>query len=164
MKLKPVGLVVVATATAMSAAIAVPMLSSAQAPTGQTITFQEPAARVAIDDIAPKSKSGRLFSLGDRAVTQGALFDAGKKRVGTIATTCTGAGPTKPIFAATLLCTATYQVADGQIVASGVFKLDGSGTLPIVGGSGAYAGAHGTVTSAKPAKGYESADVITIAG
>jgi hypothetical protein len=164
MQLKPAGLVIVATATAMAAAIAVPMLSSAQAPTGQTITFQEPAARIAMDDVAPKSKSGRLFSLGDRVVTHGALFDASKKKVGTLATSCTGAGSTKPVFAATLLCTATYQVADGQIVASGFFKLDGSGSLPIVGGSGAYAGARGTVTSGKPAKGYESADIITLAG
>ena len=41
---------------------------------------------------------------------------------------------------------------------------DDTSELPIVGGSGAYAGAQGTIKSTKPMKGYDSADVITING
>ena len=112
-------------AAALAAAVAVPALSGAQAPTAVTITVQEKVRTVATDDLAPKSRSGRV-SAGDR------------------------------------LCTVTYRFADGQIVAAGAFKLDGSAEVPIVGGTGAYAGASGTVKPGRPARGFDSADVITI--
>jgi hypothetical protein len=163
-KAKPAGLIAASAAAALAAAIAMPALTTAQAPSPTSITFQENRPQIAMDDLAPKSKSGNLVSLGDRIVTWGGLFDTSRKQLGTIGTSCTAAGPTKPILSATLLCTVSYQVADGQIVASGFFKLNGTGVLPIVGGSGAYAGARGTVTSGKPAKGFEDADVITLAG
>jgi hypothetical protein len=41
---------------------------------------------------------------------------------------------------------------------------DDTSELPIVGGTGAYAGARGTVKTTKPIKGYDTADVITING
>jgi hypothetical protein len=50
---KPLGLIAAATAAALSAAVAVPVLSGAQTPASRTITFQETPPRVAIDDIAP---------------------------------------------------------------------------------------------------------------
>jgi hypothetical protein len=151
------------TAIALAAAVAVPVLTNAQTPPATTsITFQETAPHVAIDDIAPKSKARETVGLGDRLITTGPIFDAAHKRLGSIYTDCTNVGATKPVFKATLQCTVTYQTATGQIVAAGLFKLDGTGQLPIVGGSGTYTGAHGTVTSGKPAKGFDDADIITL--
>lgn len=40
----------------------------------------------------------------------------------------------------------------------------GASPQPIVGGTGAYAGARGTIKTTKPMKGYDSADLITING
>lgn len=163
MKPKPVRLITAGAAVALSAAIAVPALTSAQTPSATTITVQEKVQNVVQDDISPKSKSHKV-SAGDRLVTVQSLFDANKKRIGTLYTDCTSVGPTKPFPHLTLLCTTTYKLPAGDIIASGVAKLDGPGGLVIVGGSGAYAGAHGTVGFAKAAKGYDTADLITIAG
>lgn len=163
MKPRPARLVAVGAAAALSAAIAVPALTSAQTPTASTITVQEKVQTVVQDDISPKSKTHKV-SVGDRLITVQSLFDASKKRIGTLYTDCTSVGPTKPFPHLTLLCETTYDLPAGQIVASGVAKLDGTGGLTIVGGSGAYAGAHGTVAFAKAAQGYDTADTITIAG
>jgi hypothetical protein len=160
---RPARLVAAGAAVALSAVIAVPALTSAQTPAATTITVQEKVQNVIQDDISPKSKT-RKVSAGDRLVTIQSLFDANKKRIGTLYTDCTSVGPTKPFPHLTLFCQATYRLPAGDVIASGVSKLDGPGGLTIVGGSGAYAGAHGTIAFAKGAKGYDTADVITIAG
>ncbi len=167
MKLKPTSLIAGA-AVALSAAVAVPALTSAQSPTARTITVNLKAQNVAMDDVAPKSKRGPAggVSLGDRLITRQSMFDPGsKKRIGTLHTDCTGVGPTKRFPSVTLLCKVSYTFFDGQIVAAGTFKLDDDNAeIPIVGGTGAYAGARGSFKSAKPAKGFDSTDVITITG
>ena len=161
MKLKPFHLAAAAAAAALSAAVAVPGLTSAQAgPSTTTVNVKVQA--IAKDDLAPRSRA--RVSLGDRLVTRQSLFDGAGKRVGTLHTDCTGTGPTRPLPGATLLCTTSYAFSGGQIVAAGMFKLDGSGELVIVGGTGVYAGARGSVKSGPPARGYDSADVITITG
>jgi hypothetical protein len=57
------------------------------------------------------------------------------------------------VFAATLQCVASYLFADGQVVLTGVLHVGTS--APVVGGSGAYRGARGEVTTAKPVNGYD---------
>jgi len=170
MKRKHTSAIAAAAAVALSAAIAVPALTSAQAPNARTITLQERIQTAVGDDVAPKSKRGPIMSpngrvsAGDRLVTRQGVFDSAGKRIGLLYTDCTGVGPTKPLFqGARLLCTVTYKLPDGEIVAAGALSLTGF-EIPIVGGSGAYAGAEGTVKTIKPAKGYDSADVITITG
>lgn len=141
--------------------VALPALTGAQ--TGaRTITVQTKVVDIAKDDIAPKSKS--KVSLGDRLITRQTLYDAGKKALGTLYTDCSGAGPTKPIFGATLQCLVAYRLGDGQIVAAGTTRLTAGKPLAVVGGTGAYAGARGSVRLTQPAKGFDSADVITIDG
>lgn len=163
MKVKPASLIAAGAAVALATAMAVPALTGAS-PAPTTITVQEKVQAVVNDDIAPKSKKDNV-SLGDRLVTRQALFDASKKRVGTLYTDCAGVGPTKPLFSgATLLCTLSYRFTNGQIVAAGMAKLNGGLEVPIVAGTGAYAGAHGSIKAAQPAKGFDSADVITISG
>jgi hypothetical protein len=152
-------------AAVLAAAVAVPVLGHAQAPpAGETLTFQEDAPKVVFDDLAPKAKRGDTLSQGDRVVVHGGLFDAAKKRLGAISVSCTAVGATRPVGSAELLCTATYDVTGrGQVVAAGVFYLDGRVPMPIVGGSGEFAGVSGSVASnAKPAKGFDDVDVLTL--
>lgn len=70
------------------------------------------------------------------------------------------------MFKATLQCTATYRFGDGQVVSAGVVRLDAARgqRFPIVGGAGAYASGRGEVEAAAPVKGYESVDVLHLAG
>lgn len=166
---KRTSLTAVIAAAALAAAITIPSLSGAQSPP-RTITLQERVQTAVGDDVAPKSKRGPIMSprgrvsVGDRLVVRQAAFDASNQRIGTLYTDCAGVGPTKPLFqGAQLLCTVTYKLSDGQIVAAGAAPLSGF-EVPIVGGTGAYAGARGTVETAKPAKGYDSADRIIITG
>lgn len=167
MKLKSAGMIAVSAAAALSAVIAVPALTNAQSPAARTITVNLKLQNVAMDDVAPKSKRGPSggVSLGDRLITRQAMFDGARKRIGTLYTDCTGVGPTKPFPALTLLCTASYRFADGQIVVAGATRLDDNDAgVPIASGDDAYAAARGSVKTAKPAKGYDSTDIITITG
>ncbi|HEV2774213.1 MAG TPA: hypothetical protein VGV90_01345 [Solirubrobacteraceae bacterium] len=128
------------------------------------ITVQEKVQAVVQDDVAPKAKR-QSVSAGDRLITRQSVFDSDKRRIGTLYTDCTSVGPTAAFPRLTMLCTVTYKFGDGQIVAAGAARFDdNSGEVPIVGGSGAYAGARGSVKTAKPMRGYDSADVITIHG
>lgn len=163
MKPRP-SLLVVAGVVVLSAVVAVPALTTAQAPTATTITVQEKVQTVVQDDVAPKSRRGRA-SVGDRLITRQSLFDAHRRRIGTLYTDCTSVGPTRPFPRLTVLCTVTYKLADGQIVAVGATRFDDeNGELPIIGGTGAYAGARGTLRFAKPMRGYDTAVVITLGG
>jgi len=126
MKRKHTSAIAAAAAVALSAAIAVPTLTSAQAPNARTITLQERIQTAVGDDVAPKSKRGPIMSpngrvsAGDRLVTRQGVFDSAGKRIGLLYTDCTGVGPTKPLFqGARLLCTVTYKLPDGEIVAAG---------------------------------------------
>ena len=151
-------------AVALAAVIAVPALTTAQAPVGTTITVQEKVQTVVQDDVAPKSRRGRV-SAGDRLITRQSLFDADKRRLGTLYTDCTSVGPAGSFPRLMVLCTATYKFGDGQVVAVGATRFDDAvPEFPIVGGTGAYRGARGTVKMVKPMHGYDGADAITISG
>lgn len=145
------------------AVAAVPAITSGQSSGVRTITVQEKVGRIKMDDLAPRSKGNRI-SQGDRLVTTQTLFSAPGKRSGTLYTDCTGVGPTKALFAgARLLCTISYGFADGQVIAAGATSLQRSSRLAIVGGTGVYEGASGSVEPTRPAKGFDSADVLRIA-
>ena len=163
MQLKSSHLIAVGVA-ALSVGIAVPALTTAQTPTSTVITVQERVQTVVQDDVAPKAKR-QSVSAGDRLITRQSLFDGDKQRIGTLFTDCTSVGPTAMFPRLTMLCTVTYKLGNGQLVAAGTARFsDDTSELPIVGGTGAYAGAQGTVRTTKPMKGYDSADVITING
>lgn len=53
-------------------------------------------------------------------------------------------------------CQVTYVLTGGTITAAGVVHLDGRASAAVTGGTGAYAGAHGTLTS------VASTDTITL--
>jgi hypothetical protein len=91
MKPAPARLVAAGIAVTRAAAIAVPVLTSAQSPAATTITVQQKVWTVVQDDVAPKSKAHRV-SVGDSLVTAQALFDASEKRIGTLYTDCASVG------------------------------------------------------------------------
>lgn len=147
-------------ATIAAAATVAPALgTSSKTSPRQVITFQEPTPKTAIDDIPPHSKS--TLSLGDRLVIGGRLESAAHKRVGTFGGTCTVVGSGRSFVTTPLLCQAVYRTPNGQIEALGMMTLSRT-NLIVLGGSGAYAGVHGTVAPGKAAKGFEDADMLTL--
>ncbi|MDP8909750.1 MAG: hypothetical protein M3N47_11715 [Chloroflexota bacterium] len=84
---------------------AMPAFTSAQAPPGATITVQEQVQTVAQDDVAPKSRRGRV-SVGDRLITRQSLFDASKQRLGTLYTDCTRSARPPSLAAPVIVCPA----------------------------------------------------------
>jgi hypothetical protein len=63
---------------------------------------------------------------------------------------CAAARKGASVESALYSCQVTYNLAEGTITAAGVARIGGSApvTMAITGGTGAYAGASGTVTSA----------------
>jgi len=144
-----------AVALLTAGAVAVPALTEAQ-PTGpRDITVRERVQSIHFVHQKHTAKDDRLAT-GDRVLTRQRLFDTSDKPIGSLFTDCVNVGRAAGVFAATLQCTASYRFADGQVVASGLFHVGTSGgPAPIVGGSGAYRGAGGDVSSGKPGKGYD---------
>jgi hypothetical protein len=61
--------------------------------------------------------------------------------------TCSATKTAPSVETALYACQVTYVLARGTITASGVVRLSGRATAAITGGTGAYAGAHGVLTS-----------------
>jgi DNA-binding NarL/FixJ family response regulator len=154
---------VVAGLCTLAAVVAVaPAFSQTAAPSApRVVTYQEPSPKVAQDDIPPKASS--KLSLGDRLAISGLLEDAAHHHLGTFGGTCTVVGRGASFETTPLLCQAAYRTAHGELDAIGMMTLSKT-NLNIVGGSGAYAGVHGHVTSGKVAKGFQDADKLTIEG
>ena len=154
------------TAVAATAGVAVPVLSSAQTPTAPTVlTFQEKQAGTtfSINDVGPKSKNNAKLSAGDQLAIDQPLYDAAGKRQGTLLGSCLAEGPTKSFLKAPTLCYGTYMLAGGDVEVMGRQEFGGPTVIAILGGTGAYAGMTGTdTTTAKPAKGFDSTDTLTL--
>lgn len=158
-------LLTTAGATALLVAIAVPALTSAQSTPGREIVVREKVQSVKFVRQSSKTTGDRL-AVGDRVLTRQALFDVRNKRIGTLYTDCVDVGGSARVFAATLLCTASYRLPDGQFSTVGAIRLGakpGESATPIA-GSGAYRGQRGEVASTTPVKGYDSVDVLRIDG
>jgi hypothetical protein len=160
MKTRPI---LAATVAAGAVAVAVPALSGAQA-TGREITVHE---KLSAETVVHRSKSakGEKLATGDRVLTRQSMKGADGKRLGTLYTDCVNVGPKRNVFKAELQCEITYKFHDGQVVGAGVLQFSNPTTSgAIVGGSGAYSGATGTIGAGKPAKSDDSVDVLHLAG
>ena len=100
------------------------------------------------DDVLPTPPNANSSKKGTRAGDNGfftfKLFSDAKltQAVGTAIYSCTFN------FAQEAICTADFQLGKGTMVASGPAKLDGSSfVIPVTGGTGSYASAHGQLTS-----------------
>ena len=157
---------IVATGAVACAAAAVPALTGAQAPApgprDVTVLMKVQAGHEVAHAKKPKGK----MSPGDQLIVRLAMFNTSGARVGSAYLSCVGVGKKAPAAVATQQCTQTYEFKDGQIVASGIVRFNQIEKLSvaIAGGSGAYKGASGDITSGKPAKGYDSVDILHLEG
>jgi hypothetical protein len=163
--LTPTRAISVAAVLAVSAAVAIPAFTSAQSVGTRDIAVLE-KVRAATFVHAKRSTRGERLAPGDRVLTRQALFAADGRAVGKLFTDCANVGRAANVFKATLQCVSTYRFKDGEVVSAGVVVLSTGGTIrfPIVGGSGAYRGAHGEVTAGQPPSGYQGADVLHLEG
>jgi len=148
-----------------ASAIALPALTSAQSTGAHDITVREKVTWVRFQHHKTSTLGDRMLT-GDRVLTYQRLYDESAKRIGTLYTDCVNVGPAAHVYKATLLCTASYRLSQGQFATVGAIRVGGrpgASPTPII-GSGAYRGQHGEVASAPPVKGYESVDVLHIDG
>jgi hypothetical protein len=152
-------------AGAVAGATALPALTGAQSAGGRDVTV---AMKVRGGTEVPHGKrtpEGKLAP-GDALVIRLKMFSPDGAPLGSAATECVNVGGFGDTFKAKLQCVQTYDFEDGQIVTAGVVRfsqLEGL-AVPIVGGSGAYRGASGQVTSGAPIEGFESIDVLQLDG
>jgi hypothetical protein len=138
--------------------------SGAQPPTGRTITLvtKERDSRGAFVDAAPRVRNPRrpAASIGDAYVFTQTVYDAaGTARVGTLSATCTFPRRARNPEGAPMLCHGVYHLQDGDVVGAGLLS-GNPGRIAITGGTGAYAGARGTLTTTESRTG--STDVIEL--
>ena len=113
-----------------------------------------------------KHGRGEQLRPGDVLTVRLAMVSPSGVTVGSANTECVNVGRKAAVANATLQCVQTYRFRDGQIVTAGLVKFSALDDLaiPIVGGSGAYRGASGQVTSGAPVKGFDSVDVLQLDG
>src|SRR4051812_19176577 len=100
-------------AAAAATAVSVPALTSAQSSGGRDITVRD-KVHAAKFVHQKRSTRGDRLAMGDRVITQQALFDESNRGVGTLLTDCVNVGRQAQVFKATLQCTSIYRFADGQ--------------------------------------------------
>jgi hypothetical protein len=149
-------LAVVAAVGGIGALILLPASGGAQASGATTLTFFEPdsGGTFKVVDNAPKSPSPNpqsrrfRFSVGDEVVFSARLFDRqGGTRQGTLYVD--GKVIKGTTFAnASLIASGVYVLNDGsQIDVHGAFRFSATANVAIIGGSGRYAGARGSLKS-----------------
>jgi hypothetical protein len=119
-------------------ALAVPVLvgsAGAQAPTTLELVQIDREVRTGFVDAPPK----RRESAGDVFTVRGPVRDAQGRRAATVQGVFTQTGPRSAHGGGTVTLPA------GRIAFQGVLGLGGDDTLAIVGGTGAYSGAGGSV-------------------
>ena len=145
-------------ATAGLVAAVVAPGGSAQTPTGTTLSLVEKNAgsTSAFVDNTPHSRG---TGAGDQVVLSLPLYDsAGSKRVGTVSGTCiVWRKPTSQ--EPPLICQGVYALPGGDLIVAGRLT-PGPDHLAIVGGTGVYAGARGTLDSTDTKTGTN--DTITL--
>ena len=148
---------IAAAAVATALAVAVPAATHAQAPGARTLNFVEQAKGTKVVFV-DNGKHGP--SAGDAIVLTIPLVDAAGAKLGTATATCTATSIPKSAEPPTL-CQGVFALADGDIVVSGRVG-SGADYLAVVGGTGAYAGARGTMDSTDEKTGAH--DVVTLLG
>jgi hypothetical protein len=119
---------------------------SSAAPAGQTLTFtaHDEPGNFALDDLGAKSTQGP--DLGDVLAFTQTLAAAGET-VGAVHLAAIGVDHRRHLTQAT----GTVVLRHGSIAVAGVVPQSHLFTLAVVGGTGAYAGARGTLTVRTPA-------------
>jgi len=162
MALSAVGVGSLAVLSVVFFMIAGPPDSEAQAPATSTILVRELEKGSTFKHVAiTKSASARALATGDLIVFTNPLADAAGTRAGKLYATCTTTVGNKSFLKATLTCTAVMTLADGSLsVVTNTSPGSAKTTGAVVGGTGAYAGARGTLVSKQGKSGSD--DTITL--
>jgi hypothetical protein len=118
----------------------------AQQPAGQTLVLHDSAMKIANIDVPPLVRSERSPETpGDEVIASSKVGGAAS---GARYLVCLAAKQGKSVETALYSCQVTYNLANGTITAAGVAHINPSPPIvvPVTGGTGAYAGARGTLT------------------
>jgi hypothetical protein len=146
-------------ALAATAAVALPIAAGSAQSGPRTITVTNGKGRMVFDDVPPLGMKHGKLSLGDRIVqTQQVLIDG--KPAGTVSFDGTIINATPTTFSHfKAIERSVGHLSNGEIFAVGyVDAASGGDRSTIIGGTGAYAGAHGTIV------GTDNGAVITLDG
>jgi Dirigent-like protein len=131
---------------------------SAQAPEGRTLTFYEQAknSTFTLAQHKPKQQQPKI---GDHIVLGLPLYDEAGAKQGVARATCSITGrPGNGQLP--MVCSGVFALPDGDIAVLGRVVSPGVNRLAVVGGTGAYAGARGTLTSTDTSSG--ATDVLNL--
>ena len=145
---------VVLAAAAIAASVGVGILTAAggaQAPGERTFKLIEEEGTFGFVDNPPRARSRRNPSLsaGDTVAITSRLFDEANRRVGTLHAVCTVTRAGRNFARASLHCSGTFLLRDGTLALSVTFRgaEAAQAGVAVVGGTGAYEGARGSVSS-----------------
>jgi hypothetical protein len=146
-------LAIALTVIAVSAA-ATTLDSAAQSQPSQAriLHLVEKGGNLNVVDNPPKAKHRYDFSPGDIVVVDRVILDQSGTQAGSLHLVCVATTATSQ------QCSGTEKLADGTIEVAGVSAPDPATTVAVIGGTGAYSGAHGTSTSRDRATNHDVAD------
>jgi hypothetical protein len=159
------GVALVAAATASAVAVT---SGSAQAPAGTTLTFveHELESQSVVADAPPLNTKRQFFGRGDTAIFPSDVLDAtGRTKAGRLAIRCTFEKVTPRFRGSRAICDGAYALKDGQLTIQAYVTFDPGKpiTFAVTGGTGAYAGVHGSgVNTPRTVEGTVSDTVITL--
>jgi hypothetical protein len=116
---------------------------------GRTLTFKEfgKAEVDGYDDVAPKTLNKDRLSPADRFTSAIQLRTLSGKPAGSVDLVCTATRP-QHFPKVAVPCVGVAKVSDGTLAFAGIVNIDkNKQTLAVTGGTGAYEGARGTITS-----------------
>ena len=134
---------------------------AAQVPGERTFTVIEGSGGTfKFIDNPPKARNRRnpRLSVGDAYLFSSPLFNEANNRIGFLQVSCVVTRGGK--FArARSQCNGTYALSDGTLAASAVVRGGQLPTIAVVGGTGAYEGARGSITDRRLPRGRTEATV-----
>jgi Dirigent-like protein len=147
-------LVVLAVAAAAASIVVAVLASSGSAshPGSRTFVLIEDERKGSFNvvDNRPRSRNGRnpSVSAGDLLMFSTPLLNQANARVGTLEALCTATRSGRTFERASFHCNGTFRLRDGSLALSATFRgSDDTPLIAVVGGTGAYEGARGSVTS-----------------
>jgi Dirigent-like protein len=148
--MKRLALLVAAALAASAVPVVLPGSGSASHPGSRTFVLIEVEGTFSFVDHPPRARNRRnpSVSAGDTLVFNNTLLDQANARVGALDAFCMATRSGRTFGRARFQCSGTFTLRDGTLALSAAFR--GSQENPViavVGGTGAYEGARGSVTS-----------------